>query len=168
MTKTKRFSRIITFALVMLMVVAMAVPAFANAFYPSGSSNYLNLYGNSGIHMRPLSLYNQYNGPDQQFAFTAYKITGTEYTADYLQNNYYPNHAVNRSSIDARAFMYYLDAASARDSAFALIDYGTIPNRFKLRNYNEYLCAIGTTNGSEIYFKSPAAYSPTWWYVRGV
>lgn len=29
MTKTKRFSRIITFALVMLMVVAMAVPSFA-------------------------------------------------------------------------------------------------------------------------------------------
>lgn len=164
--KNNKISKPLAVLFAVVLITVCSVPVFANAFRPTTAYNYLNLYGNSGINQRVLTLYSQYNGPDQQFAFTAYKIEGTGRMADYLFNNSHHQHAVNRRSTDARAFMYFLDSSSAKDSAFNLVDYNQSIAYYKLMFYNEYLCAVGDSNGSGVYFKSPSAYTPTQWYLQ--
>ncbi|MEG0305688.1 MAG: hypothetical protein RR635_08355 [Oscillospiraceae bacterium] len=157
--------KLFTIALSAIMVIATATPAFAKAFYPVGSSgSYLNLYGNSGIQGRPLSLYSQSTGPDQQFE-TIYQIApGTNSYAWYFINSNYPAYALNRRTNDARAIMWYLDKNSVYDSSlYNVTTY--YPARIKLSNYNEYLCSIGNTSGSDVYFKSPSVYPLTEWNV---
>ena len=160
--------RIPMFLLALAMMVAMALPSFADRNGPdhndmtyrpfhaaSMSNNYLNVTRTSTsvpAQGKYLTLWETNSpGTDQKFNETYREIN---YVSGFiLQFAANPSLAVNRNSDNARAFLWtYADEASLQDSAFIRIDRQDQP-KFKLAyGAKTYLTYAGDYNGARVTF----------------
>lgn len=159
MTKTKRFSRIITFALAILMVVAMAVPTFAadqthkiqlrdsasdaTIMRLDGVGHVMNAYATSTAQTNTkLSIY-AYTGHDTQKFYT---------NNSRLFNKTNPNvcAGIELSTSMAKFLPVSTPASQIRIQGVTAGKLNYF--RFHLPDYNRYLGAFGTNSGAYLYF----------------
>lgn len=135
MTTTMK-KRMFALAAMMMLLVAMAIPAFADGFYPYNYPAYrLNINGATGSDYkgRALNMMRTTNvGIDQDF-FIDQKL---HYNGYYMMVTDSPNYAVNRDSSSGRAIIWPL-ITGATDSRLK----SNSPNLIQLYSTDEYLTA---------------------------
>lgn len=155
MTKTKRFSRIITFALAMLMVVAMAVPTFAattgDYFFRSfnGQGEYLNVWtpNTTVAVLDPIRLYS-YTGSTSQ-KWRVIKASDGSYSFRSMGNT---SLAINKVTGGTRAILWnWADGRTDSDMYVVTYDNETRYHCW-LQSGGGYLTSEGTATGAYVGF----------------
>lgn len=103
--------RIPMFLLALAMMVAMAVPTFADGFHPAGCGNlYLNITrsnASQSVYQRPLCLYETTYKPDEDHNDQNFTIgTSDQASGFFMYVTKHSTYAVNRSTADARAIIW--------------------------------------------------------------
>lgn len=165
--------KLFALALCLLVVVVMAVPAFADwtlepAYAFQLSQNRLNIYGNTSSPMqgRPLTLWAKGSSASFDQMFTVVYSTCGGKNCMYLTREQSGTYAINRASYSAaggKAAIMWSLSDGQRDSAFKMPE----PDENKLvnlLNYNEGLSYVGDYSGATVYFR-PGGSGP--WLASG-
>ena len=145
--------RIPMFLLTLAMMVAMAVPTFADGFHPAGCGNlYLNITrsnASQSVYQRPLCLYETTYKPDEDHNDQNFTIgTSDQASGFFMYVTKHSTYAVNRSTADARAIIW--DIRSGVDDSRLV---SRSKSSITLRRTGEKLTEIyPIANYSRVYF----------------